>query len=526
MNLLLPKGGSIVVIDDQYQEAKPLIDLLAQNGYSSIYFNGDISSLPANPIDRVRILFADIQLIPALSPDQYASMITDQMDKLISDDNGPFVMIVWSNMEQVFADTVQARITAPNYKRKPIAFLKLNKADYFDSDVTNLELDGLEELLQTRFDNDDTIFILDTIRDKSITTTNKKLKRDALRKISKKISDALKEYNAFQLLIQWENLIFSVTTHFTANISSIYTINEFWDFNFKNILSRLAEAQVGQHLPSLKKEDFIFNSIKTLNTAFSDFINSESIEKIKIDNSTYSLYKNSGLKHSIGSDVCTILWNEFQNYQLYINDIKKGADCNSLEKIGKILPPTSPQSTLVNSTIKLYKDCTPQLNARLFIDLATKRPIQPGLVYEIKVLPKSKQRFLKQTYLKKEVDDVITREELTDIKFVELEVSPNCDYAQKKWLKYRTISGILCPIEVLNKYELKTDDSFYISPTIKYEDRLYKIVFSFKLLKAVDIEEMENRAKKVLFRIKNEPMADIISKLAGHGSRIGLITMQ
>ena len=60
--MLLPKNGRIVVIDDKYEEALPLLRSIWQNGFAAIYFNGERKYLPQAPLDDVRVIFLDMEL--------------------------------------------------------------------------------------------------------------------------------------------------------------------------------------------------------------------------------------------------------------------------------------------------------------------------------------------------------------------------------------------------------------------------------------------------------------------------------
>jgi len=57
-----PENGSVVIVDDQIEEALPLMKVLAKTGISSKYFSGKAEELPGVPFDNVRIIFLDIEL--------------------------------------------------------------------------------------------------------------------------------------------------------------------------------------------------------------------------------------------------------------------------------------------------------------------------------------------------------------------------------------------------------------------------------------------------------------------------------
>src|SRR4030042_2067578 len=58
----LPKNGRIVVIDDKHEQVLPLLKSLWQNGFATIYFNGEKKDLPSTPLDDIRVIFLDMEL--------------------------------------------------------------------------------------------------------------------------------------------------------------------------------------------------------------------------------------------------------------------------------------------------------------------------------------------------------------------------------------------------------------------------------------------------------------------------------
>ena len=533
MALSFPKDGSIIIIDDLYSDAKPLIDILSNNGHPSIYFNGDIDFLPKNAqggisLARVRVVFTDIQLKPALNAQQYGSLIIEHLNHLIPEDNGPYIIIVWTKKGDLYANTLQEMIEAPAFLKKPIAFIRLDKTDYFKTTTKEyIDFDNIDDELETRFAEDDRNFIINKLKELIPTEEEKICDKASLIRISNKIKRELKNYKAFGLLIKWEGLVTNAATNIISIITSIHDKNLLWDYNFRNIISRFAESQVGKNISDLNRKEFVVAALRTLNSAFIDLINSSIPRNIAISASDYEAYKNSGYAIQNAGIPYRISWKDFKHYHLYIGDTKKGKDNKNLKELEGI--GTDAEKNIVKKMLKEYQEIPPNLNSKLNIDFLRPNKIQPGVVYEVRVPAAKKRKFLSETYFsspqfmkrKKDRSYEVSNSKLNKIKFIELEVSPNCDYAQKKWLKNRVTSGILFPPDI---FKLKNDDSFYNDiPEFVFNDTKYCLVLNFKLLKAIDLTEIENRSSKFLFRIKNEPMSDIITRMASHAMRIGLI---
>ena len=60
----IPLNGRIAIIDDQFNQALPLINILSQNQTPHTYFSGDVNFLPkeGENLNDIRVLFLDINL--------------------------------------------------------------------------------------------------------------------------------------------------------------------------------------------------------------------------------------------------------------------------------------------------------------------------------------------------------------------------------------------------------------------------------------------------------------------------------
>jgi hypothetical protein len=354
---------------------------------------------------------------------------------------------------------------------------------------------------------------------------------DALNQISRLLKSGVKEYKAFEFLIEWEEIVAISSKIFIANISSIHDFNNYWDYNFRNIIARMAEAQVGRHISKLTAKEFIEAAFKTFNASFIDILSNNIPTSFSYPNFLKE-YNQTGFKIQLNGTEYWINWKKFKTFELYINNSKKGLKSN-VQQLNKV-PNLGAEISNVEKIATKYSEFNPALNTSLHIDFVTKNPVQPGLTYELEVHHSKKRKHLGDTYFEnsffkknKAGKFEFSIEDLRKIKFIELEVSPNCDFAQNKWLKNRFISGILFPhkIEQKNKLRPKINDlSLYDSfPLIKFDGEIYKMCFSFKLFKSLDFAISTSRSDKALFRVKNEAMADIISRMASHATRIGLI---
>lgn len=96
---MLPNNGSIVIIDDQIAEARPLFSFLSKENKSFRYFDGRGSSLPIDDEgdkEAVRLIFLDYNLTAGSTGSNNISTIMTNLKHLISNNNGPYYILLWS----------------------------------------------------------------------------------------------------------------------------------------------------------------------------------------------------------------------------------------------------------------------------------------------------------------------------------------------------------------------------------------------------------------------------------------------
>ncbi len=157
---MLPKNGSIVIIDDVYSEAAPLMSFFSKNSCPYLYYTGDFGELPGVPNKEVRIVFLDFNLLPAITGAHSTNtQILSILDKIIGDDNGPYLLVVWSknhsDAESLKAEIVEKIKT--NHARGvllPFNTLSLEKSDFFARDNETYEfIDGKEQELSDKINS-------------------------------------------------------------------------------------------------------------------------------------------------------------------------------------------------------------------------------------------------------------------------------------------------------------------------------------------------------------------------------------
>ncbi|MHC9509829.1 hypothetical protein [Kangiella sp. M94] len=546
----LPTDGSVLVIDDNIEEAKPLLKMLSSRGISYTYYSGNDDEYPQQAVQKVRLAFFDIQLIQMSSSHQYAQIILGILERLIPEDNGPYVMVLWSQRLELHAAEVKRQVNANNQVRRPLAIIELDKSDYFESTEHPSYDDDISELtndLHTIFPDDQTSNVVDLVKRIFPPSTQWELKEDAFSRILEKLqTELLAKVNCFQLFTLWESHVKKASGKTVSAYSEPHSNTPYWNENIKYTIYRMAHAQAAQSSFGLDNSGLMENALRTLNQTFMDDVEN-CIHEVGHFSANISISNNDIYYTGSFKKVDYRLRMNTTNgkYQFY-----KGTE---------LIPPGHPGSqNFINlrktldkyfkskndndgikafdKIVKLYEEVKPEINSKLHIDNALITYLKPGNLYEVRDISDDRRKELLKNYFhegegnshlysdKKGYKKNILS--LKKIHFIELEVTPPCDYAQRKWLKSRVLPGILIPEEFFN-YSYsgsanKKKDYIYSLPIIKYNNKNYQLLFDFRLFKSVDHEHMDGMKDALLFRLRQEVHADIISKLSNHVNRLGI----
>ena len=150
-----------------------------------------------------------------------------------------------------------------------------------------------------------------------------------------------------------------------------------------------------------------------------------------------------------------------------------------------------------------------ELNSKLFIDEINKNQdvIIPGNVYEI----------VNPSIVKPGLPNNVDVE-----KYIAIELTPPCDFSQRKKVNSRLIKGFLCNI----KYKEKFKKEYYYKdmfPLKVGNIKNLQFVLDFRYLEVVEDSELTNESNyKVLFKVTPKLFADILQKFSSSYGRLGL----
>lgn len=411
METNLPINGRVVVIDDNFNEALPLIQVLAKKGIPVSYFTGDQDSLPDSPIDP-RVIFLDIHLGIGGNDDRTIISVIINVLKQIIQENTYYFIIAWTKHNELI-DKIKNELQ--NNKRNPLFILNLEKTECKKEDGS-FNIQKIEEKLKTE----------------------------------------LKNLGIFHLFILWENIVHKSAGKIVNDFSAFYPVNDDWNNNMTAVFKKLAESYAGQ-LDTSNATEVVKNALFTFNGTFLDTLESQ----IENNNANYNI-------------------------------------------------------TFSNTSIN--KDIIAEINTRLHLARDVGEKIMPGNIYK---LEQQSDNLIVDIFNGK-FDSFDRKEDLmNNSQLIYLEVSPSCDYAQRKWKMHRILPGLMWPTKFEDK--IKKADYIYKTPIFRLNNNNYLFVFDLRFLTSFELNSIKNLSP--ICRIRHQLLVDIQSKISGHINRPGIISL-
>lgn len=248
----LPNNGSIVILDDKYREAEPLIKLLSKNNKSFRYYDGKPENLPSDTIEKeaIRLVFLDYNLTEGTTGSaSQASTITANLNRIISEENGPYFILLWSKNKddaQEFNDDMESAYRRHPHLR-PLKIECLNKREYFETTANGYE-----------FNN------------------------DKLEEFQKELEEMLNSIELLEFYSSWENKILLTSQKLIKKTSDVGQ-----GMSAKQLVHLLSNINLEQFSRNMRDEQLIVAAYQSLNTVFSSYLNHK-IEDIKLNREHFS----------------------------------------------------------------------------------------------------------------------------------------------------------------------------------------------------------------------------------------------
>ncbi|MBK6700686.1 MAG: hypothetical protein IPG55_12485 [Saprospiraceae bacterium] len=298
--------------------------------------------------------------------------------------------------------------------------------------------------------------------------------------------DALIEQSpAYSYLLHWENQVHSSTDKVLQEVFSSYHQFKDWTNNANYILEKLGNAYLGKYYKESSLEEKIKVSFISFNSVFKDTLEHSVYNSIipNIQNLTYDPAK-------VESKVSSI------NQKLNLSK-----DVNHIAESGNIL-------VLENADEKKF--------GSLLIKLLSKIQFCNYLRQEQKNINEVELYRLANNELKKIKAEI----KASWIK-IAIVVTPICDYVQKSNKIYdRIVKGLLIPSQYKIFIDEKSEAVYVLPITIKYAGTEYVLILDFRYFATTDLSA-ENVTP--IFRLRQELLAEIQSRLARHINRQGIL---
>lgn len=466
----IPKNGRIAIVDDNFSQALPLMELFGKARLPYLYYDGSVRGLPdeGSAANDIRLLFLDIYLNgDSIRPEkELRSSLIGVINRVISFNNYPYLLIFWSRHDKDHAAMVEDIFRNELRGKAPISLLSLEKTDYFEltSEKTILHEAMIPELMG-------------------------------------RIERAIDSIDTYGNLLSWENLVHDAADKTLEEIFSFEDLHESWGEKSSKLFHKLGLSYSGKNLNSMSPSQSVKSAFMSFNFVFNDSLEYEISSRID------EKYKFSQINEVDISDVSSKINKKLlfatENTDktspgiVSLVDIKMHEYAKLLHLcilMGKILEEKS--EIIFEKTMGIVdKEVEKKLKNKL-IDIFFK---------EIKLL-------IKDTWLP-----------------VEVNVTPICDFAQGKEEYSRLIPGILIESKYRHYLDAKSE-AIFISPEFslqleKFDKRIdgtYILVLDYRFFTSTPKREMPQRFNPIL-RVRQQLLTEIQSKLSRHISRQGIL---
>ncbi len=133
---LMPKMGSIVIIDDELDEVKYLMRFLSKRGLGFEYYDGKHDNFPEQK-RNVQLIFLDLNINGGNSVKMMISSMLSNVNAIIDDNNGPYCIAFWSENYQSNKDEINAALNS--LPIKPEFCFDMEKAIIHNEDEQEIE---------------------------------------------------------------------------------------------------------------------------------------------------------------------------------------------------------------------------------------------------------------------------------------------------------------------------------------------------------------------------------------------------
>lgn len=241
MENIIPLNGRIAIVDDQIEQALPLMRVFAKNNIPYVFYRGtDQDYLPERPENDIRILFLDLNLLDGRDnqPKDIRSALFATIRRIISPNNYPYLLVLWSRQEKEYRSLLEELFTKDLAQCAPIAILNWIKSDFFPN------FTDAEENKENEY------------------------------KIFEELKKGLSAFPAYSYLMQWENCTHNSADETIQNIFHDPHSLSNWQNSANCILDMFAKSYLGKHHDEASFEERAKASLLFLNDVYHDTLES------------------------------------------------------------------------------------------------------------------------------------------------------------------------------------------------------------------------------------------------------------
>ncbi len=262
MENIIPLNGRIAIVDDQIKQALPLMRIFAKNNIPYVYYEGtNPDYFPEKPENDIRILFLDLNLLGGRDnhPKDIRSSLYSVIKRIISPDNYPYVLVLWSRQEKEYKEMLEELFQNGLKGCAPIVILEWIKSEFFP-DFSDEEANIDEEY-----------------------------------KIIDELKKVIAGLPAYSYLMQWENCVHNAADETIQDIFHDFHSQDDWTNNANCVLNMFARSYLEQHYDDATPEVRAKASLMFLDDVYYDTL--ESNTSTIVINVTTELQSNANGEH-------------------------------------------------------------------------------------------------------------------------------------------------------------------------------------------------------------------------------------
>jgi len=379
MENLIPLNGRIAIVDDQIEQALPLMRIFAKNNIPYVYYKGnDIEYLPEQPENDIRILLLDLNLLGGRDnqPKDIRSSLFSVISHIISPNNYPYVLVLWSRQEKEYREILEELYSNALKKCAPIAILEWIKSDFFPN------------------------------------FSDEEVNKDEEYKIIDELKKVVAGFPAYSYLMQWENYVHHSADATIQDIFHDYHSYDEWEDKANCILDMFAKSYLEQHYRAVSVEEKAKASLFFLNDVYYDTLESI-VANSRIENAVE-------LQYEVDECLMSDIKSKVNNYLLM------SKSQTQINHPGCIFTSSDNSVECVKRSKEIINDCldTQDIRIQVISKFQSMKLLEARLMYN---------------QLRKERRDAILATAIP----CSVVVTPACDFAQNKAKYDRIVMGII-----------------------------------------------------------------------------------